>query len=84
MCGHTELEAAHINHLHVPVTTFMFGSSGIQITQLLGYQTVESIPDPEDPEVSSRDPGVGTRELHRDEKSSPFLPRTQCLLPLSR
>ena len=30
-CGYTKLEAATINHLHAPVTTFMFGCSGTKI-----------------------------------------------------
>ena len=30
-CGYTQLYAATINHLHVPVTALMFGCSGTQI-----------------------------------------------------
>ena len=33
-CGYTKFEAATINHLHVIVTSFMFGDSGTQIYDL--------------------------------------------------
>ena len=56
-CGYTQLEAATINHLHAPVTTFIFGCSGTIIY------------DPEVRDEDSFQPWDNTLKIHLFQKN---------------